>query len=160
MVGLLGLLDGAGIEFWLDGGWGVDALLKEQTRPHKDVDLVLRLEDVPKVRQILGARGFAVQDGSPPHSFVLGDGRGHEVDVHAAAFDGQGNGVYRMQNGEDWIYPAQGFTGRGVIAGRPVRCLSPAVQVSARRAGTPRRTRTSEMCGCSTNLSASSCPPN
>ncbi|WP_406347422.1 nucleotidyltransferase domain-containing protein [Streptomyces sp. NBC_00144] len=27
-----------GVEVWLgDGGWGVDALLGEQTRPHKDV---------------------------------------------------------------------------------------------------------------------------
>jgi len=30
-----------GIEIWLDGGWGVDALLGEQTRPHKDLDIVV-----------------------------------------------------------------------------------------------------------------------
>jgi lincosamide nucleotidyltransferase A/C/D/E len=26
----------AGIQVWLTGGWGIDALLGEQTRPHKD----------------------------------------------------------------------------------------------------------------------------
>ena len=31
-------LENLGIEIWVDGGWGVDALLGEQTRPHKDLD--------------------------------------------------------------------------------------------------------------------------
>ncbi|MGH8515394.1 MAG: nucleotidyltransferase domain-containing protein [Gammaproteobacteria bacterium] len=31
------------------GGWGIDALLGAQTRPHKDLDLLIRLEDVAKV---------------------------------------------------------------------------------------------------------------
>jgi len=30
----LGLQD-AGVELWIDGGWGVDALLGEQTRAHQ-----------------------------------------------------------------------------------------------------------------------------
>ena len=28
-----------GIDIWLDGGWGVDALLGTQTRVHNDIDL-------------------------------------------------------------------------------------------------------------------------
>jgi lincosamide nucleotidyltransferase A/C/D/E len=51
------------------------------------------------------------------------------VDVHPVTFDDAGGGVYRMDDGRDWTYPAEGFTGRGVVAGRTVRCLSPAVQV-------------------------------
>jgi lincosamide nucleotidyltransferase A/C/D/E len=27
------------IQVWLLGGWGIDALLGQQTRPHKDIDL-------------------------------------------------------------------------------------------------------------------------
>ncbi len=38
---------------------------------------------------------------------------GIESDIHAVNFDDQGNGIYRMQNGEDWIYPAVGFGGQG-----------------------------------------------
>lgn len=60
---------------------------------------------------------------------MLADGAGLEVDVHAVVFDADGNGVYQMQNGEDWIYPAEGFDGQGAIDGFPVRCLSPATQV-------------------------------
>ena len=33
VVGLLDIFGEHGINFWIDGGWGVDALLGEQTRP-------------------------------------------------------------------------------------------------------------------------------
>ena len=29
------------IEVWLDGGWGVDALLGQQTRSHNDIDIFI-----------------------------------------------------------------------------------------------------------------------
>src|SRR5262249_9693347 len=36
---------------------------------------------------------------------------------------------YRMESGEDWIYPADGFSGRGVVGGMTVCCLSATTQV-------------------------------
>ena len=129
LIELLRLLDEASIEVWLDGGWGVDALLRTQTRPHKDVDIILCVSDVPKLREILGRRGFVIKEGTPPNSFVLANGLGLEVDVHAVVFDDDGNGVYRMENGEDWIYPAEGFSGRGAVESRSVSCLSATTQV-------------------------------
>ena len=126
---LLELLRGASIQVWLDGGWGVDALLHHQTRRHKDVDLILRVSDVPALRHLLERRGFAIKEGAPPHSFILSDGSGLEVDVHAVVFDDAGNGIYRMENGQDWIYPAEGFAGTGLVDGHQVQCLTPAVQV-------------------------------
>ncbi len=135
LVGLLGNLEDAGIDVWLDGGWGVDALVGKQSRSHKDVDIIVRVVDVPRLEATLAPRGFARQRGSPPHSFVLGDGHGLEVDIHAVVFDSNGNGLYRMENGEIWIYPAEGFGGRGVVAGESVRCLSPDVQVLCHATG-------------------------
>ena len=135
LVGLLRLLEDAAISVWLDGGWGVDALLETQTRPHRDVDIVLRLSDVPRLQEILGPRGFEIREGTPPHSFVLADGSGLEVDVHPVVFDDDGNGVYRLENGRDWIFPAEGFAGRGTVNGTPVRCLSPTTQVLCRAHG-------------------------
>jgi len=129
LVELLQLLDDSALSVWLDGGWGVDALLETQTRPHKDVDIILRVADVPRFQEILGHRGFAIREGTPPSSFVLADRSGLEVDVHAVVFDDDGNGVYRMENGEDWIFPAEGFSGRGVIDRTSVCCLSPTTQV-------------------------------
>jgi len=129
LVELLRLLDEAAIPVWLDGGWGVDALLKTQTRQHKDVDIILRVADVPKLLEILGRRGFAIREGAPPNSMVLANGSGLVVDVHAVCFDDDGNGIYRMENEKDWIYPAEGFSGLGVVEDSIVHCLSPTAQV-------------------------------
>jgi lincosamide nucleotidyltransferase A/C/D/E len=129
LVELLDAVQSAAIPIWLDGGWGVDALLQTQTRPHKDVDVVVSVADVPKLRELLSGRGFSLKEGKPPNSFVLCDGSGLEIDIHAVTFDADGNGVYRMRNGDDWIYPAEGFGGRGIVGGMGVRCLSPTTQV-------------------------------
>jgi lincosamide nucleotidyltransferase A/C/D/E len=125
LVDLLQLFEKAGIEVWLDGGWAVDARLGMQTRPHKDVDLILRTADLPGLRDILGGRGFEIQQGGTESNFVLADHSGLEVDVHAIVFDRNGNGVYRMENGSDWIFPAAGLSGRGVVGEIGVRELGP-----------------------------------
>ncbi len=122
-------LESASIDVWLDGGWGVDALLNEQTRVHQDFDIIVQVHDVPKIQDLLAERGFSFKEGKLPHSFVLSNRDGLEVDIHAVLFDEEGNGIYRMQNGEDWLYPHEGFGGSGQVDGIPVRCLSPAVQV-------------------------------
>src|SRR5919206_1484702 len=66
---LLAHLTAREIPVWLDGGWAVDALLGEQTRPHDDLDLVSRLEDSEQIENALGARGYAQAGGGLPHSF-------------------------------------------------------------------------------------------
>jgi lincosamide nucleotidyltransferase A/C/D/E len=114
---------------WLDGGWGVDALLGAQTRPHQDLDIVVGIADVPRLLEGLEALGFTIRRGAPPNSVVLADSTGLEVDVHAVTFDSEGNGLYQMESGEPWIYPAEGFGGRGRINGTDFRCLSPSTQV-------------------------------
>ena len=129
LVVLLRLFESAGIEVWLDGGWAVDAVLGVQTRPHKDVDIILRVADLPKLRESLAQRSFEIRNGGTESNFVLADRSGLEVDVHAIVFDRDGNGVYRMENGSDWIFPAAGFSGQGVVQGVSVRCLTPEVQV-------------------------------
>ena len=36
------------IAIWLDGGWGVDALLGEETRVHNDIDLFVEKSNSKK----------------------------------------------------------------------------------------------------------------
>ena len=45
---ILDLLANVGVQVWLDGGWGVDALLARITRSHNDLDLVLALDDLTR----------------------------------------------------------------------------------------------------------------
>jgi len=129
---ILDLLDAEDIAVWLEGGWNVDALLGEQTRPHKDLDMVVELPNVPRMLELLASHGFEILLGAPPKNFVLEDRRGRQLDFHPVAWDAEGNGVYRMENDEDWPFPAAGFTGTGRISGRTVKCLSPEVLMLCR----------------------------
>jgi lincosamide nucleotidyltransferase A/C/D/E len=129
LVSVIALLEADGIAVWLDGGWGVDALLGHQTREHDDLDLVIELDHAGRIIELLEDFGYSLVAGAPPKSFVTVDARGRQVDVHPVAFDAEGGGVYEMDDGKEWVYPSQGFTGRGSVDERPVRCLSPEVQV-------------------------------
>jgi lincosamide nucleotidyltransferase A/C/D/E len=129
LLAVIGLLEAEGIDVWLDGGWGVDALLGHQTREHDDLDLVVELDRASRVIELLDARGYSLVAGTPPKSFVMVDARGCQVDIHPVAFDAEGGGVYQMEDGTEWVYPSDGFTGRGSVDDRRVRCLSPEVQV-------------------------------
>jgi lincosamide nucleotidyltransferase A/C/D/E len=128
LLQVVGLLEQHGIAAWLDGGWGVDALLGRETRKHDDLDLVAELRDSERIVELLRNSGYELVAGGAPKSFVLVDEAGRQVDVHPVRFDADGGGIYQMDGGE-WIYPAEGFSGRGRVAGRLVRCLSPEVQV-------------------------------
>ena len=129
------LLEAARVEVVLDGGWGVDALLGEETRSHSDLDLILSSGDVPRLRQTLGARGFAERPGGTATNFVLVDSLGREVDVHGIAFDERGFGTFALPDGRRWPFPPSAFLGRGKVAGRGVRCLSAEAQVQCHGQG-------------------------
>ena len=120
VLALYALLAERGIEIWLDGGWGIDALIGEQTRAHNDLDIAVRHADVPKLREVLRSRGYAPIDrpDTTPWMFVLGDEVGHEVDVHSFTFDERGEHIYGI------AYPAESLTGSGSLAGQPVRCIA------------------------------------
>jgi len=109
-----------GIKVWIDGGWGIDALLGKQTRQHKDLDIAIDHKDKPKLRKLLEERGYKDidRDDTSDWNFVLGDGE-REVDVHTFVFDKEGNNVY----GTD--YPKQSLTGTGTINGESVNCIAP-----------------------------------
>lgn len=125
VIDLYTRLSDLGVEIWIDGGWGVDALLGEQTRPHADLDIVIQQKDLPKLRELLEARRYedVERDDTTPWNFVLGDHNGHEVDVHVIVFDADGNGLYGPP-GKGVMYPVASLTGTGTIRGHRVRCIS------------------------------------
>ena len=130
VVNLYKMLTGFGIKIWLDGGWGVDALLGKQTRKHGDVDIVIQQCDVEKLREKLYGEGYQekIQDDTSDWNFVLMDNKGGVVDVHVITFDSEGNGIYGPKD-KGIMYPAYSFLGKGSIDGLLLDCLSAEFQV-------------------------------
>lgn len=126
---VVGLLDAVGVAIWLDGGWGVDALLGEQTRPHDDLDVVLAIDQISGAQRALAPSGYIMHTDELPTRCVLRDPTDRRIDFHPVTIDAAGVGRQRLFDGTDGIYPAEGFSGQGVIGGHPVRCLTPEVQL-------------------------------
>lgn len=120
-VELMQLFDQHRVEVFVDGGWGVDALLGRQTRAHADLDIALQHKDVPLLRKLLEERGYRdmPRDDTRDCNFVLGDDKGHEVDFHSYTYDTDGKLVFGIP------YPLDSLTGSGSIQGYPVKCISP-----------------------------------
>ena len=128
-------LAGHDIDVWLDGGWGIDALVARQTRPHGDLDLVVAQGDLPRAEAALAGAGFKrVPDVTPglPARLALSATGERRVDLHPVVFDNQGNGWQQLGVGAWGCYPADGLTGRGAIAGQGVRCVTAELQLRHR----------------------------
>jgi lincosamide nucleotidyltransferase A/C/D/E len=123
---LLRDLDEQGVRCWLDGGWGVDSLLGEQTRPHGDLDVVVLRPDVERVRPLLQARGYRVIRDWLPTALALRDSLGREVDLHPVDPTADGGGDQVLRDGSTWHYAAPVA---GTILGHVVRCAPPDDQV-------------------------------
>jgi hypothetical protein len=55
---------GAGVTWWVVGGWAIDLFLGEQTREHEDLEIAVLQKDFPTLRQHLGSlEFFAVGSG-------------------------------------------------------------------------------------------------
>lgn len=129
------------IQVWLVGGWGIDALLHEHTRSHKDLDVLMLVDDVGRMCELLGQDGYEfgylweenlwtvdAQGAKTATAFVLQDTEGRELDVHALRLDGEGNGIPAWE-AEGMIFKREDLAGEGVITGVTVQCLTPEMQM-------------------------------
>ena len=128
-----------GVEVWIDGGWGVDALLGEQTRGHTDLDLAIRDCDVPALLEILAPLGFAQtpRDDDVDWNFVLSDKLGRSVDVHAFIFDAKGYAILG-DPALSMMYPLGALEGCGTVGDLAVRCVAAPFVLQFRASFPPR----------------------
>ncbi len=134
---VIAYLEAAGVAVWLDGGWGVDALLDEQTRPHDDLDVVIAAAQLDVARDALHEIGYAMTIDELPTRCVLADAADRRIDIHPVTFDRESGGIQRLPDGGTFRYPPEGLAGVGQIAGESLRCLTPELQLRCHLAYEP-----------------------
>ncbi len=128
VVAVVGLLEGGGVRAWVMGGWGVDALMGRETRPHADLDALVAQEDEQRALALLERRGYRVVervliDNLPPlrTAVVLLDGARHRLELQPID-TGRLEALVAAA-------PAGGSPfATGTVGGRTVPCLSAAGQ--------------------------------
>lgn len=117
-----------GITAWVDGGWGIDALLEEQTREHSDLDLVIDATAVAEFKTDLIAGGFHVVRDWLPTAIAFEAG-GKAIDLHPVELSADGGGDQIQLDGVKRFHYGAPTTGR--ISGRRVACCSVETQIAA-----------------------------
>ncbi len=91
VLSVLALLRRAEVDVWVGGGWGIDALIGEQTRDHGDLDLMHRQEQEAAAMSTLSEAGFAETLDWRPVRFVVTAPDGREIDLHPLVFADDGS---------------------------------------------------------------------
>ncbi|MDH6221814.1 nucleotidyltransferase domain-containing protein [Streptomyces pseudovenezuelae] len=126
---VLALLQRAEVDVWVGGGWGIDALIGEQTRDHRDLDLMHRGDQEAAVLAALSAAGFGESLNWRPIRFVMKAPDRREIDLHPLVFSGDGSAVQTSPEPQrPFAYPSSCFV-TGAVQGTPVPCLSAEQQV-------------------------------
>lgn len=138
-LALYSTLTERGVECWVMGGWGVDALLGSETRPHHDLDLLVARSDLGLLLTLLTELGFSeklvwgesmvvdVDGAAHPTAFVQVDSDGRELDVHVIEEVAGGAPIAACD--VPWKFDEASLAAVGVVDGGQVRCVSAKTQL-------------------------------
>jgi lincosamide nucleotidyltransferase A/C/D/E len=129
-----------GVACWVMGGWGVDALLGRETRTHHDLDLLISVDDLGRLRRVLIERRFTRKliwenesrwidvDGSQhPTAFVEVDSQGRELDIHVVRLVPAAAPILLCD--VPWQFTDVSLGAIGTLAGSTVACVSADTQI-------------------------------
>ena len=126
VIDILKKTEHIGIDVWIDGGWGVDALLGRQTRPHDDIDIFVQKKNEKVFTEMLKLNGYRETE----MEYTAGDHTAWRnsdnciIDLHLFEFVEEG--ALRFENE---IYPSDILNGKGTVGGITVRCLTAEAQI-------------------------------
>ena len=127
---LLTVLDtfrSTGCRFWLEGGWGVDALVGHQTRPHRDVDVDFDARFESAVLAALENLGYVIDTDWRPNRVELGAPGDRWVDLHPLVINADGSARQAALGGGWHEFDESWFT-TGSIGGIDGPCISAEAQ--------------------------------
>lgn len=125
-VEIISALENAGIKVFIDGGWGVDALLGYQSRTHNDIDIFIECSHKDSALKILYANEYKEikTDYTTSDHSVWKDNKDRLIDLHIFSYSPNLNFIFEGQE-----YPREVFSGKGKIGDIDVVCIPPEYQV-------------------------------
>lgn len=125
-VEIILLFRSKGIQIYLDGGWGVDALVGFESRCHNDIDIFIEKQDKECSIKLLKDTGYSetVMEYTTPEHTVWRDENARIIDFHIFSRNSEGDFVFESET-----FPKEIFTSIGRIGHLEVDCITPEWQV-------------------------------
>lgn len=120
---VLDFLEELDITYWLDGGWGVDALVGRQTREHRDIDIDFDSRHTDRLLTALLAAGYVMETDWRPVRIELHHPERGYLDIHPFVLAEDGTAKQADLEG-GWYEFEPDYFGRTVFAGREIPCIS------------------------------------
>jgi lincosamide nucleotidyltransferase A/C/D/E len=139
VLALCRTFEAANLDFWIDGGWGVDALLGLQTRPHSDLDLAVHFADLSRFQNALLPLGYqpVVRSENPAWNLVFRHPVDGSVDLHSFVLNDVGEGILGDPS-ENSMHPTGALDGVGRLGIMQVRCIAALFVLTFRNGFEPR----------------------
>lgn len=125
-VEIITLFRSKGIQLYLDGGWGVDALVGFESRIHNDMDIFIERQYKERAIKLLKDNGYhetVMEYTTPDHSLWQEDSA-RIIDLHIFSHNDNDDIIF-----EGEIFPKEVFSGKGRINDIEVDCITPEWQV-------------------------------
>ena len=125
VVGLLKAVEKIGVSTWIGGGWGVDALVGFQTRPHNDIDVYINKKNGNLFVKTLLEKGYSedILEYTTEEHTVWRDLSDRVVDLHLLEF--VSNEIYFA----GYTFPASVLDGKGIIDRIAIQCFTAEAQL-------------------------------
>jgi lincosamide nucleotidyltransferase A/C/D/E len=123
VLAVLEAFEHAAVDASVAGGWAIDAVVGEETRVHRDLDLAVRADHLDRAIVILEDLGYHVGADLRPVRLVMSGPDGGSVDLHPVTFGADGVGWQADDAGGRFEYPRDAF-GTGLIGGIVIPCLT------------------------------------
>ena len=120
---VLDLLESLDMQFWLDGGWGVDVLYGQQTRLHRDIDIDFDANYTDQLLDLLQERGYQIETNWLPTRMELYSKELGYIDIHPFVLNADGTSKQADLDG-GWYEFQPDYFGTAVFEGRSIPCIS------------------------------------
>ena len=120
---VLDLLESLDMQFWLDGGWGVDVLYGQQTRLHRDIDIDFDANYTDQLLDLLQERGYQIETNWLPTRVELYSKELGYIDIHPFVLNADGTSKQADLDG-GWYEFQPDYFGTAVFEGRSIPCIS------------------------------------
>lgn len=123
LMKVIRIMEDSSIQYWLDGGWGVDVLGGAQSRNHRDVDIDFDTAYTEKLLKLLKYHGYEIETDHAPVRMELYSEKLGYIDIHPFVLNDDGTAKQSDFEGGWYEFDADYF-GSAVFENKNIPCIS------------------------------------